>query len=285
MWVPGLSRLGSWWSVSSRTPWRAGLRILCGLFASDRDGNRLGPRPVDRGLFRSHGNKRAGITLCRVAFDRLGPRVLYLFGFCCLGLGYVLASQATSLWQIGVCLGFLIGLGSASIGMIPASALVARWFDKNLATAMAVVSTGLGTGTLAMAPFAQVLIDAVGWRSAYLWMGGAAFLLVLPLSLLPWTRIRAGQIDRGGDRAGIGSTTAATGSLARAIRGRPFWALFFVYLFTSTGVFGVSLQSVAYLVEQGFAPLKAASAFGFNGMLSILGMLVTGTAADRFGTG
>src|SRR5690606_15127556 len=39
----------------------------------------------------------------------------------------------------------------------------------------------------------------------------------------------------------------------------------------------------AYLVEQGFSPLQAAGAFGFTGVLSIVGMLATGTAADRFG--
>src|SRR3546814_3611582 len=52
---------------------------------------------------------------------------------------------------------------------------------------------------------------------------------------------------------------------------------------TAISVFSVSLQSVAYLVEQGFSPLQAAGAFGFTGVLSIAGMLATGTAADRFG--
>jgi len=220
-----------------------------------------------------------------LAFDRLGPRALYLFGFLSLALGYLLASQATTLWELALCLGLMVGLGAASIGMIPASALVARWFDRNLATAMAVVSTGLGTGTLALAPFAQILIDGVGWRQAYLWLGGGLLALAVPLALLPWGAIRRGRVGiaRRGAASAAGGMRDAGPSLRRAIRGRAFWALFFVYFFTATGVFGVSLQSVAYLVEHGFAPLEAASAFGFTGMLSIAGMLLTGTAADRFG--
>ena len=71
-------------------------------------------------------------------FDRLGPRALYICGLSSLGLGYALASHATELWQLYICLGVMTGFGVASVGMIPASALVARWFDRNLATAMAV---------------------------------------------------------------------------------------------------------------------------------------------------
>ena len=40
---------------------------------------------------------------------------------------------------------------------------------------------------------------------------------------------------------------------------------------------------MAYLVDEGFSPLEAAGAFGFTGVLSIAGMLVTGIAADRYG--
>src|SRR3546814_11748591 len=52
--------------------------------------------------------------------------------------------------------------------------------------------------------------------------------------------------------------------LLRELRRRPFWALFLVFFLTAIAVFSVSLQSVAYLVEQGFSPLQAAGAFGFK---------------------
>jgi MFS family permease len=48
-------------------------------------------------------------------------------------------------------------------------------------------------------------------------------------------------------------------------------------------IFGVSLQSVAYLVERGFDTFEAAGAFSIAGMLSFAGMFLTGMAADRFG--
>ena len=42
-------------------------------------------------------------------------------------------------------------------------------------------------------------------------------------------------------------------------------------------------HSVAYLIELGFAPLFAASAFGLAGMLSAIGIIAIGWLSDRFG--
>src|SRR3546814_5202458 len=91
----------------------------------------------------------------------------------------------SSLWQLYLSVGLMAGLGIASIGMIPASALVSRWFDRRLATAMATVSTGYGAGTLILVPLAQLLIEREGWRAAYMWIGGGVLALALPMALLP----------------------------------------------------------------------------------------------------
>lgn len=214
-----------------------------------------------------------------IVFDRLGPRALYAIGLAALGGGFLLAGRMTSLWELYLSVGLMGGLGIASIGMIPASALVSRWFDRRLATAMAVVATGYGTGTLVLVPLAQLLIEREGWRAAYLWLGGGILALALPVALLPWSRI--GRIPAGGSRSSAAGDDGP--QLIRALRGRPFWALFLVFFLTAIAVFSISLQSVAYLVERGYTPLQAAGAFGFTGVLSIAGMLATGTAADRFG--
>ena len=42
-------------------------------------------------------------------------------------------------------------------------------------------------------------------------------------------------------------------------------------------------HSVAFLVERGFDPLVAASAFGMTGMLSVVGLLTIGWLSDRIG--
>ena len=55
------------------------------------------------------------------------------------------------------------------------------------------------------------------------------------------------------------------------------------YFGTSVAAYSVLPQSVAYLVEHGFTPLAAASAFGMTGMLSAAGILLMGWLSDRLG--
>ena len=215
-----------------------------------------------------------GGVLTGLAHDRFGPRAVYAAGLLLLGGGFCAASRLEEVWQFYLAVGVCGGLGAAAVGMVPAQALISRWFDRNLAAAMAFASTGLGFGTLCLAPLSQVLIDAFGWRGALGTVGGAVLLLAAAAAFLPWRRIAAGPVRPAG--AGGGPT------LREAASGRAFWALWGAFFATSVGMYAVSLQSVAYMTEHGLDPLDAAAAFGIAGGLSIVGMLVTGIAADRW---
>ena len=209
------------------------------------------------------------------AHDRFGPRAIYSAGLLLLGGGYFAAASLESLWQFHLAIGICGGLGAAAIGMVPAQALISRWFDRNLAVAMAFASTGLGFGTLCLAPLSQLLINSFDWRGALQAIGGTLIVLAFVIVMLPWRRIADGPIRVTGGSGGP--------SLRDAASGRAFWALWAVFFATSVGVYSVSLQSVTYMVENGVDPLDAATAFGAAGALSIVGMIVTGLAADRWG--
>jgi MFS family permease len=71
-------------------------------------------------------------------------------------------------------------------------------------------------------------------------------------------------------------------SLIEAIKTKTFWGFFFIFGFTAIGIFGISLQIVAYLVYIGFTEVLAALSFGIAGILNFAGMVLTGLAADRW---
>jgi uncharacterized membrane protein YedE/YeeE len=48
----------------------------------------------------------------------------------CWAPGYFIAGQLAQLWQFYLCIGLLGGLGASAIGMVPAAALISRWFDE-----------------------------------------------------------------------------------------------------------------------------------------------------------
>ena len=92
------------------------------------------------------------------------------------------------------------------------------------------------------------------------------------------------------DRAAGWSRPAAGGgsqgtawTFRRAVRSRPFWALASVHFLTANSMFAVQPQVVAFLVERGFDPIVAASAFGVAGISATAGLLVFGVIADRRG--
>lgn len=216
-------------------------------------------------------------------FDRLGARVAYCSGLIVLGGSLVLAGSATQVWHYAATVGIASGLGVSLLGMVSANALLSRWYHARLGTVIGVTYAATGFGVLLMAPIAQVLIDAYGWRDAYRIIGAALLGLAALTALLPLTRMWHGSAEWRDRRAAHEKATGGGWTIANAAKSRAFWALILVYFFTSLASFAVSPQSVAAMVEAGITPLAAASAFGVSGMLSLIGNASISPLVDRFG--
>jgi predicted MFS family arabinose efflux permease len=188
-----------------------------------------------------------------------------------LGGAFLFAANASHLWQFRLSLGLCVGVGIAFIGNVPNSILLGRWFGPRLPTAMAVVYSATGAGVLVLLPASQVLIDRVGWRDAYQVFGGAALALLVPLLILPWRLFSSGSPHLGKNTSTDLSDDGWT--LASAIRHHAFWALFSTFFFTAIGMYAIAPQVVAYLIDAGFPPLQAATAWGFSGVVLLFGML------------
>jgi sugar phosphate permease len=102
--------------------------------------------------------------------DRLGPRiVLTLCGFL-LGLGCLLMSQISTLWQIYLFYGLIIGVGMSGV-LVPLLSTIARWFIKKRNIMTGIALTGIGLGSLIAPPVAHWLISVYDWRVSYSILG------------------------------------------------------------------------------------------------------------------
>src|SRR5579863_517957 len=198
-------------------------------------------------------------------FDYSGPRSVYSLGLLLLGSAFLLSANADHLWQFQLSLGLCVGFGIALIGTVPNSILLGRWFGPRLPTAMAVVYSATGAGVLVLLPASQVLIDHVGWRGAYQIFGGAALVLLAPLLILPWRMFSTGSPHLA--RSAAADIGERGWTLASAMRHHAFWALFSTFFFTAIGMYAIAPQIVAYLIDTGFPPLQAATAWGFSGVV------------------
>ena len=204
-------------------------------------------------------------------FDRSGPRAVYALGLLLLGGAFLIAAHAQALWQFQLSVGLCVGLGVALIGNVPNSILLGRWFGPRLPTAMALLYSATGAGVLVLLPASQLLIDRIGWRDAYQLFGIVALCLVVPLLLLPWRLFASGSphIARKTDANFVDEGW----TLASAMRHHAFWALFCTFFFTAIAMYAITAQIVAYLIDAGFPPLQAATAWGFSGVALFGGML------------
>jgi len=220
--------------------------------------------------------------LAGTLFDRFGPRVTYGGGLLCLSGAFFLASTLGNLWEFYLFIGVTIGVGVGLVGMVPASALLTRWYRARLSTAIGIAFAATGTGALLFVPLSQWLIGRIGWRGTYQVLGAAVFLAVpFALFVVPWRQYVAGLQESVG---GLRDRAADAGWTVRAaVRTRMYWALVQVFFFTATAMFAVLVQAVVYFIDLGFTPITAAMAFGVTGMLSVVSVSMSGLLAERFG--
>ena len=213
-------------------------------------------------------------------FDRLGPRWVYGAGMASLGAAFFLAGGLTALWQFYLFIGVLVGVGVSMNGMVPASALLARWYRERLSTAIGVAYSAFGVGTVLFVPLVQFLVGEYDWRQTYRIMG-AVLLALAPIVVFgfPWKTFAAGQPTAHADK----KKPADGWTLAAALRSRVFWGLVQVFGCTAAGMFSIVVQLVAFFVDAGFSAIAAATAFGLVGLLSAASVMGSGLAADRFG--
>jgi MFS family permease len=219
--------------------------------------------------------------LVGMVFDRLGPRWVYGAGMGCLAAAFFFAGSLSSLWQFYLFIGLLVGLGVSLNGMVPGSALLARWYRERLSTAIGIAFSAIGVGTIVFVPLAQYLIGEHQWRQAYRLLGIGLAAALPVILLLPWKRFAAG--DPAYRQQGRHKQAGAGWTPRAALRTPMFWALAAVFFCTAISMFSVVVQLVAFFVDAGFSPLAAAGAYGLLGLLSAASVMSSGFLSDRFG--
>src|SRR5260221_7695966 len=99
-------------------------------------------------------------------FDRFGPRVVYAAGLGIAGTALLAASYLDRLWGFYLVIGLAVGIGVGLLGMVPAAALLARWYKRRLSTMIGIVFSAAGAGALLIVPLAQYLVALHSWRGA-----------------------------------------------------------------------------------------------------------------------
>ena len=210
------------------------------------------------------------------ASDRYGTRAVVMAGGALLGLGLAAASQAAELWQFQALFGVLVGSAAGS-SYTPLIATTTNWFTRHRSLAVALVSAGLGIGSMTVAPLATWIIVEHGWRAAMLVLAGIAWAIVVPAALLLRRPPAQPENVRTMDDVGAGL------SVSDALRTPQFVAIAFTYFACCAAHSGPIFHLVSYAIACGVLPLAATTVFSMAGLGGLAGRIVCGLIADRVG--
>jgi len=192
--------------------------------------------------------------------DRVGARRLVIVGGALVAGGLALTSQVDSIYAGYATIGVGVGVGGGMIAS-PMYSTAGGWFSRRRALAMGLVASGNGLGTLLLVPFAESLIDADGWRSAY---------LRLSLVDLALFAVAAALIAR---PPGLDAPPPAIAHMRAVVRIDAFRIMFVTGLLFSVSLFVAFAFVVDFATDEGISSDRAALLVGIIGATSIVGRL------------
>ncbi|MBU2693578.1 MFS transporter [Pimelobacter sp. 30-1] len=223
--------------------------------------------------------------------DRFGVRRVVAAALTLVALGSGGSVLMTASWQLLVCWGVLIGLGTGSMALVLAATIANRWFEHRRGLVMGVLTAGSATGQLVFLPVVASLAEHTGWRAASLVIAAAA-LAVVPVV---WWVVRDYPEDRGAtpygaapgwtppSRVAGGATRRALEGLTYAARHRAFWALAIAFAIcgaTTNGLIGIHFIPSAH--DHGMSSTTAAALLAAVGVFDIVGTIASGWLTDKF---
>ena len=227
--------------------------------------------------------------------DRLGPRILLPFGAAIVGTFVMCLSLTYEPWQFYATFVPARGLAETLLtGVVPMTA-VTNWFYLKRPRAIGLVALSVPLGSFVLSLLYQFMITAYGWRSAFMMLGVALWLLVvLPgLFFLRRQPEDMGVLPDGALPGALKSTlvpesepaTAATEhdwTLKDAMRTRTLWLLVAAASFYSISTGGIAFHMVAYFTDVTIQPALAAGALSVMALTGAFGSGLWGALAERF---
>ena len=234
--------------------------------------------------------------------DKCSARVLGAVTVLTSSVVLVGLSQITAVWQLyALCVvaGMVVVAGTRLL----VSVIISNWFTLKRGLAVSIALSGSGIGGVILSPATSAMIEASGWRAAFLLLAVVCLVAALPLAVAAF-RTRpsekglepygAGQIEQTkADRSPDEPVTVAVGWKALR-RSAAFWLL--VAGFVAMGITNgcIITNSIANMtsvtvggtevVTGGHSTLWAGSVWSFYLAVVIVAKVALGAIYDRWGT-
>ena len=233
--------------------------------------------------------------------DRVGPRLMVLFGAVVVGVGFVVLSRTPNLPVFYVAFALFM-LGASTGTWLPTMAAVSRWFNRRRATAVAIAAEGNYMGGLLLVPVLAWAVgpESFGWRVTALGIGAVFLAIAVPAARVMRNRPEEyGEVPDGlsaspsspspatvaaapsGTGGGLPPPGATDFTARQAMRTRAFWFISFGHAIASMVNQTLGVHMVPLLTDQGLSLQTAAYMWAVIMGAAMVSSLVAGYLGDR----
>ncbi|MFI6449071.1 MFS transporter [Kitasatospora sp. NPDC050543] len=223
--------------------------------------------------------------------DRFGVRLVVVCALLTISVGSGLTILMTQSWQLILCWGVLVGLGSGSMAGAFATTVTGRWFRARQGLVTGVLTAAGAAGNLVFMPLLAWLVEQQGWRTAVVVVSLAATAVAVPvLALMRERPADLGLLPYGATEQEPPAPATDGSALLRSLRvlreasrSTAFWLLagsFAICGATTAGLVGTHFIPAAH--DHGMPVTTAASLLAMVGVFDVAGTIASGWFTDRF---
>jgi MFS family permease len=192
-------------------------------------------------------------------------------------LGVVVAgmSAVTSLAMLALAITLTRAIGQSALSVVSLT-IVGKWFTSGLDRAMAAFSITMSVGFMIAFPLVGSLVQARGWRWAWLAIGLTIFVLVAPAGAwLPRST------SASADRAEHTAEPEWGMTWLQAVRTGAFWVFAIGAALYGLAASGIGLFNESILAERGFGPQVYYQSLVVTALTALAGNFLAGWWARR----
>ncbi len=220
-----------------------------------------------------------GIVMGKLA-DRVGVMVPLLIGAVSVGLGFVMAAMAGSIWTFALAHAVFLGLLGSSTVFAPLIADTSLWFVKRRGIAVAVCASGNYLAGAVWPPIVQHFVESAGWRQTYIGLGLFCAVSMAALALLMRQRPPVAVLPA----TGAGAISAVASN--RPFGMTPGTAQAFLCVAGLACCVAMSMPQVhivALCADLGYGTARGAQMLSLMLAFGIVSRLLSGYICDRIG--
>ena len=227
-----------------------------------------------------------GLTRMGVFVDRYGARNVLIFVSICLGFSCIAFGAAMGVITLSLAFMVLRFFGQGSM-MLGATNLVAQWFSEKRGVAMSILMLGFSASMAIHPKLGLWLIEQVGWREAWMWLGFATWVMMVPLLwILVYDKPEPLGLRPDGTPISTSESTQASAEISglkllQSIRTPAFWIVGAGLFTTAMLITTLFFFQVPIFDQQGLSAEVATDMFGVSALVMALSMPLIGRTLDQ----